>query len=455
MGRRWLVNLLLLLVLGLLGLGIRHELVREGRPQTLAGMDPGDLRLIEVEREGEPRIRLERGPDGWRLLEPLRVDADAARVERLAAILQAPVQRSFPAQSANLPELGLAPAKLRLRLDGLALAIGGLDPLTQRRYVEADGLVHLIEDRYYHLLIAPPIDLVSHALMPAGSPPAFATLRGVPVAPSALGTLAGLTAERVEALAGDLSGEPLQVKFGDGRALRFLVSEDRRRWSRLDQRLRYVLTDGPLLELDPGAVDPTPPEPVPGASLGLEYGALVEGVETWPAPGAAGLQGRFDPPRDPDAPAPELPEVETTLRGILPHLHGRRVEALRVREPRLRLPIPPDLPTRVASRSILGLSRRAKYLLIELEGGTLILHLGMSGSLRVLPADTPAAKHDHVDLVLSGGFCLRLRDPRRFGLLVWTWARSRLARPSMAPISTGRAGAAAWPSSPSSWTAPS
>jgi formamidopyrimidine-DNA glycosylase len=117
---------------------------------------------------------------------------------------------------------------------------------------------------------------------------------------------------------------------------------------------------------------------------------------------------------------PELPEVETTLRGIRPHLQGRRITALAVREPRLRQPVPADLPSRVAGRSILGLSRRAKYLLIEVEGGTLILHLGMSGSLRVLPADSPPAKHDHADLVLSDGLCLRLRDPRRFGLLVWT-----------------------------------
>lgn len=117
---------------------------------------------------------------------------------------------------------------------------------------------------------------------------------------------------------------------------------------------------------------------------------------------------------------PELPEVETTLRGIRPHLLGRRIAALRVREPRLRLPIPADLASRLAGCSILGLSRRAKYLLIEVEGGTLILHLGMSGSLRVVPADSPPARHDHVDLVLSDGRCLRLRDPRRFGLLVWT-----------------------------------
>lgn len=117
---------------------------------------------------------------------------------------------------------------------------------------------------------------------------------------------------------------------------------------------------------------------------------------------------------------PELPEVETTLRGIRPYLEGRRIESLVVREPRLRLPIPPDLSPRLAGRAILGLGRRAKYLLIEIEGGTLILHLGMSGSLRVLPAESPPAKHDHLDLVLSGEQCLRLRDPRRFGLLVWT-----------------------------------
>jgi formamidopyrimidine-DNA glycosylase len=117
---------------------------------------------------------------------------------------------------------------------------------------------------------------------------------------------------------------------------------------------------------------------------------------------------------------PELPEVETALRGIGPHLDGRRIERLTVRDPRLRLPIPPDLAARLAGEPILGLSRRAKYLLIELGRGSLILHLGMSGSLRVLPAETPPLTHDHLDLVLSDGCCLRLHDPRRFGLFLWT-----------------------------------
>lgn len=317
MAGRWLTNLALLLVLALLALGIRQELAREGRPQTLVGVDPKDLRLIEVEREGEPLIRIERGPDGWRLLEPLAVDADQDRLGRLLAILDAPVQRSFPEQSAALSELGLAPSRLRLRLDGLTLAFGGLDPLSQQRYVAADGVVHLIEDRFYHLLIAPPIDFASRALLPAGQPPAFATLGGVPLAATSLGVLAGLTAERVEPLAGEIAGEPVQVKLADGRALRFLVSEDRRRWSRLDQKLRYVLTDGPLLELDPGATDPTPPEPPPpvpdheadsdGLHPASPTGEEQEDLDHRIGPPATGpdAEDPFAPPTDPDAPALE------------------------------------------------------------------------------------------------------------------------------------------------------
>ncbi|EGV31275.1 Formamidopyrimidine-DNA glycosylase [Thiorhodococcus drewsii AZ1] len=117
---------------------------------------------------------------------------------------------------------------------------------------------------------------------------------------------------------------------------------------------------------------------------------------------------------------PELPEVETTLRGIRPHLEGRRIERLLVRETRLRLPIPPEMADRVGGQSILGLSRRSKYLLIQLEHGTLLVHLGMSGSLRVVPAESPPKRHDHLDLILTDGRCLRFHDPRRFGIFLWT-----------------------------------
>lgn len=117
---------------------------------------------------------------------------------------------------------------------------------------------------------------------------------------------------------------------------------------------------------------------------------------------------------------PELPEVETTRRGIAPALEGRRIAALIVREPRLRWPVPPALAGEIAGQSVSRIRRRAKYLLIDLERGSLILHLGMSGSLRVLPTDTPLIDHDHVDILLDSGFLLRFNDPRRFGSLLWT-----------------------------------
>jgi formamidopyrimidine-DNA glycosylase len=116
---------------------------------------------------------------------------------------------------------------------------------------------------------------------------------------------------------------------------------------------------------------------------------------------------------------PELPEVETTRRGIRPALAGRTVAGVVLRERRLRWPVPRGLPGRLTGQRILEVRRRAKYLLIDLERGTLIAHLGMSGSLRVLPAATPPLTHDHYDLVLDSGRCLRFNDPRRFGCLLW------------------------------------
>jgi formamidopyrimidine-DNA glycosylase len=116
---------------------------------------------------------------------------------------------------------------------------------------------------------------------------------------------------------------------------------------------------------------------------------------------------------------PELPEVETTLRGLLPHLQGQRIKQADIRNANLRWPITDNLSAILRKQTIRSLTRRAKYLLLECDSGTLILHLGMSGSLRVLPAKTPAEKHDHFDLVLDNGTLMRLRDPRRFGAVLW------------------------------------
>jgi len=116
---------------------------------------------------------------------------------------------------------------------------------------------------------------------------------------------------------------------------------------------------------------------------------------------------------------PELPEVETTRRGIAPHLIGRRVLAATLRRPDLRWPIASAIRDELPGQRIRDVQRRAKYLLIAAETGSAILHLGMSGCLRVVPAATPASIHDHVDLLIEGGSILRLNDPRRFGALLW------------------------------------
>ncbi|WP_421868576.1 bifunctional DNA-formamidopyrimidine glycosylase/DNA-(apurinic or apyrimidinic site) lyase [Motiliproteus sp.] len=116
---------------------------------------------------------------------------------------------------------------------------------------------------------------------------------------------------------------------------------------------------------------------------------------------------------------PELPEVETTRRGIAPHLEGRKVAAVTVRQPKLRWPVPDHLAQTLSGQQIRRVARRAKYLLIECETGTLIIHLGMSGSLRLIDGALPAAKHDHVDIQLDNGCALRLTDPRRFGSVLW------------------------------------
>lgn len=116
---------------------------------------------------------------------------------------------------------------------------------------------------------------------------------------------------------------------------------------------------------------------------------------------------------------PELPEVETTRRTIEPYLNGQVVRAATVRQRALRWPVPRNLHALVQGQKVLSVDRRGKYLLLQLMSGTLLIHLGMSGHLRILPVGTPAEKHDHVDIILSSQLVMRLTDPRRFGAVLW------------------------------------
>jgi len=117
---------------------------------------------------------------------------------------------------------------------------------------------------------------------------------------------------------------------------------------------------------------------------------------------------------------PELPEVETTRRGITPYILDSVVERVAIRQPKLRWPVPEEIVEKLPGQPLQKLERRGKYLLFHFKTGTLIIHLGMSGSLRILDSEVQAQKHDHFDLVFTQGVCLRLRDPRRFGAVLWT-----------------------------------
>jgi len=117
---------------------------------------------------------------------------------------------------------------------------------------------------------------------------------------------------------------------------------------------------------------------------------------------------------------PELPEVETTCRGITPHILNHTIKNVVIRNHKLRWPIPRNLPEKTIGQAVNDITRRGKYLLIHLNNGTIIMHLGMSGSLRICNLNTTPEKHDHIDFIFDNNKLLRLRDPRRFGAVLWT-----------------------------------
>ncbi|BCA96722.1 formamidopyrimidine-DNA glycosylase [Legionella antarctica] len=116
---------------------------------------------------------------------------------------------------------------------------------------------------------------------------------------------------------------------------------------------------------------------------------------------------------------PELPEVETTKQGIKNHLEGQKIINVTVRNSKLRLPVPCNMDELCSGKKITAISRRAKYILLHLTQGYILIHLGMSGHLRIVPGNTKPTKHDHIDLILSNGLSLRYCDPRRFGLFFY------------------------------------
>ena len=142
---------------------------------------------------------------------------------------------------------------------------------------------------------------------------------------------------------------------------------------------------------------------------------------------------------------PELPEVETTLNGIKPWVLGHQIRRLIVHQPSLRWPVTPGISELVRGQTILALQRRAKYIIVRLEVGSMLIHLGMSGSLRLVDPETPKRKHDHIELQLASGSVLRYHDPRRFGSWLYSDGdHQQLRHLGPEPLSDDFTGAGLW-----------
>jgi hypothetical protein len=260
LARRWLVNLLLAAVaawLALLALGEHRRVEQAGR---LTPLDPGRIERVELRRVNEPPLVLERDDGQWWMREPIAAPADADAVARLLPVAAAHSGRVLPAAAADLDGLGLGAPVLHLRLDGLELRFGATEPIADRRYVQVGDLVHLVDDSYLAGLLTPVPDLLSRRLLPPGFSPGLGSIDGRPLSADALADLVGVEAERVEPLAGELSGHLLRIASADGGAgLRFLVADGGTRWSRLDQRLSWLFTTPPLLETDEDIALEMPP----------------------------------------------------------------------------------------------------------------------------------------------------------------------------------------------------
>jgi hypothetical protein len=326
MRARWSVNLLLSLLVAALGWTMLRDLRVAQEASRLTGMDPTKIEGLELVRPGRDTIKLERiTGGGWRMTSPYRIAADSERVMRLLGVTGVGVVRSFPAQGVDLKALGLEPDPVRISLGGQTLRFGTTDPIDRLRYVASGDLVHLTEDRIYHLLTGPAADYVGLSLLPEGGTPAGADINGEPLDPATLAALAGLKAERVEPLGGDLDGRILQVRpSGDAPPLRFLVSPDGLRWSRPDLRLTYLVPSPPpaLVEGAPeaaaaAAAPPALEDPATGPFSEQVVG-VIEGqppISAAPAevageadlvpPPTDAAQGWSEPLVDPSAP-PEM-----------------------------------------------------------------------------------------------------------------------------------------------------
>jgi hypothetical protein len=310
LARRWLINLGLIVVLGALALLVRLDLQEEIRETRLTSLSPDAIDEIELHRVGEPPVRLRRDDSGWQMLAPFTVPADGTAIQRLLPVASAELTRTLPAAGLALDALGLEPAMVRLRLNGLELRFGGTEPVDQQRYVLVGDMVHLIDDRFLPRLMTPTLELVSRRLLPPDFSPGLGDLEGTPLTAGMLASLADAEAVRIETPpsleeGGDL-GRLLNIGSADGGdGLEFLISDGGTRWTRPDVNLSWRFAAPPLPAVpDAAAIRPAPPP----------SSAPVPETRMMPRRGVAAGAGPSSFP--PTAPVPTAqPRTPTTAAG--------------------------------------------------------------------------------------------------------------------------------------------
>jgi len=219
-------------------------------PGPLTGLNPESLQEIRIHRNPGQTLVFRREHGRWRMTAPFAISAHQDRLQALSRIAATPSHRSFPADQANLAELGLTPAPLGLQLNGLTLEIGGTEPIRRRRYVLLDGHVHLIDDLFQHHLLAAAADLVD--FHPFSGTLHSATLDGVKAGPETLGRLGRSRARKVERADQGIPGLALEVQREGEAPIRFRLSDDGLQLWREQPPLLYHLAM-PLIDVETGA----------------------------------------------------------------------------------------------------------------------------------------------------------------------------------------------------------
>ena len=361
-----------------LGVGIRVEIAREEKllPMPLTSLDPVNLKSLEIRCADCRTRRFEHQPTAGGCRNLIRCAPTTRAVSRLATVAKARVRTKLDINAYDLAKLGLDPPRITVKLDDVQIDFGDEDPIEHDRYARVGSELFRVPDRFSARLLESPETEIDRHVIDADAAIVEVSIDGQPPRADLAAAWKNAIAAQMQPTDTDAANAVSAiVELADATKLEFSVHRENEHYvvRRNDIHLDYLVSE------------------VPGTS--------------------AARQGELT--------MPELPEVETTRRGIAPYLEGRRVLDVVIRQRNLRWPIPAAVRKKLPGQIIERVDRRAKYLLAHTQAGTAIMHLGMSGSLRVLKPDAPIGAHDHFDWRMDSGKILRFTDPRRFGSLLW------------------------------------